>query len=262
MAGKQRTIGMDRPLQLDWLDAAAGRLAAGDTPKIARKHVWDMLEGVVAGSTPYTARGKTLTVLGRVWLTPPASATALRDSALKLLAQASADERLAVHWAMLSSTYPFFVDVAGLIGKSLSLNGEVALAQLTRRLVDTWGDRSTLRPAAQRITRSMVQWGALRESKVRGAFISAAKRITVPTQVAELLVEGLLISHGSGMPFGQLRAHPALFPFILQLDMNRLRRHPRLRISRQGDGADFIECRSENTDGGTAAHARGGAVVS
>jgi len=246
MAGKQRTIGMDRPLQLDWLDAAAGRLAAGDTPKIARKHVWDMLEGVVAGSTPYTARGKTLTVLGRVWLTPPAPAMALRDSALKLLAQASAEERLAVHWAMLSSTYPFFVDVAGLIGKSLGLNGDVALAQLTRRLVDTWGDRSTLRPAAQRIMRSMVQWGALREGKVRGTFIPAIRRIRVPTQLGELLVEGLLVSQGSGIALDQLRAHPAIFPFVLHLDINRVRQHPRLRISRQGDGADYIECRPES----------------
>jgi hypothetical protein len=160
-AGDQRTIGLDRPVRLEWLDAVAGRLAAGDSPKAARDYVWDLLEGVVAGSTPHTARGKTLTVLGRVWMTPPASAVALRDSAVKLVAQASADERLAMHWAMLSAAYPFFVDVAGLVGKSLGLNGEVALSQLTRRLVDTWGDRSTLRPAAQRVSRA-VQAHAIR----------------------------------------------------------------------------------------------------
>jgi hypothetical protein len=237
---------MDRPLQLEWLDAAAGRLAAGDSPKQARDHLWKMLEGVVAGGTPYTARGKTLTVLGHVWLTPPESARALRDNAVKLVTQASADERLAMHWAMLSATYPFFVDVGGLIGKSLSLNGEFALAQLTRRLVDTWGDRSTLRPAVQRITRSMVQWRVLRESRVRGTFIPPAKRISVPTRFAELLIEGLLVSNGAGLPLAQVGGHPALFPFTIDADMAHIRRHARLRVSKHGDGADFLDCRSES----------------
>lgn len=249
MAGSQRSIGMDRPLQLDWLDAAAGRLAAGDTPKLAREHLWKMLEGVVAGSTPYTARGKTLTVLGRVWLIPPKPAIALRDSAVRVVRHATTEERLAVHWAMLSASYPFFVDVAALVGKSLGLNGDVALAQLTRRLVDTWGDRSTLRPAAQRIMRSMVQWGVLCDGKVRGTFTSAAKRISVPPEFSELLLEGILVSNGNGLPLAQLRTHPALFPFAIHLDMNRLRKHPRMRVARQGDGSDFIECWPETAQG-------------
>lgn len=240
-AGDQRTIGLDRPVRLEWLDAVAGRLAAGDSPEAARKYVWDLLEGVVAGSTPHTARGKTLTVLGRVWMTPPASAVALRDSAVKLVAQASADERLAIHWAMLSAAYPFFVDVAGLVGKSLGLNGEMALSQLTRRLVDTWGDRSTLRPAAQRLVRSMVQWGALRDGGKVGVFLAPPKKIVVPPSVGELLVEALLIAAQRGMPLSQLVSHSALFPFDVRIDLTALRRSERLGVHRQGDQTDVIE---------------------
>ncbi len=68
---ERRTIGLDRPLRLEWLDAVAGQLAGGATPKEARDYAWGLLEGVLAGNTPQSARGKTLTVLSRVWLTPP-----------------------------------------------------------------------------------------------------------------------------------------------------------------------------------------------
>ena len=240
-SGDQRTIGLDRPVRLEWLDAAAGRLAAGDTPKVARDYVWNLLDGVVAGSTPQTARGKTLTVLGRVWFTPPTAAVGLRDAAAKVVAQASADERFAIHWAMLCAAYPFFVDVAGLVGKSLALNGEVALSQLTRRLVVTWGDRSTLRPATQRLVRSMVQWGALRDGGRIGLYLAPAKRIVVSSAIGELLVEGLLIAAQRGMPLTQLVGHPAAFPFDVRTDLPALRRSVRLCVHRQGDQTDFVE---------------------
>ena len=240
-AGSQRTIGLDRPVRLEWLDAVAGRLAAGDSPKAAREYAWDLLEGVVAGATPQTARGKTLTVLGRVWLSPPVEAVPLRDSALKHVTLASAEERLAIHWTMLSASYPFFVDVAGLVGKSLNLIGEVALSQLMRRLVDVWGDRSTLRPATQRLMRSMVQWGALRDGGKVGSFLAPAKKITVSPRIAELLVEGLLVAMQRGMPLTQLVSHPAVFPFDVRTDLTALRRNERLRVHRQGDQTDFVE---------------------
>jgi hypothetical protein len=240
-AGRQRTIGLDRPVRLEWLDAAAGRLASGDTPKMARAYLWDLLDGVVAGATPQTARGKTLTVISRVWLTPPAAAVTLRDAAVRAISHASATERLAIHWAMLCAAYPFFVDVAELVGKSLGLNGEVAMSQLTRRLVDTWGDRSTLHPAAQRLVRSMVQWGALREGSKRGLYIAPPKKLAVSSHVGELLMEGLLIAAQRGMPLSQFASHPALFAFDVRLDLIALRRSERLRLHRQGDQTDFVE---------------------
>jgi hypothetical protein len=105
-------IGFDRDVRLDWLDAIAGRLAAGDSPSVAKEVAWNLLEGVVAGTKPRGARDKTLTILARVWANPPAAAVSLRDGALKLLTQASAEERLAIHWAMVCAAYPFFLDVA------------------------------------------------------------------------------------------------------------------------------------------------------
>ena len=240
-ASERKTLGMDRPLQLEWLDAVAGQLASGATPEEARAFTWKFLEGAVSGSTAQSARGKTLTVLARIWLTVPKGNETVRDDALQLIHAASADERLGLHWAMMSAAYPFFVDLATNVGKLIALNGECSLAQLNRRLVGVWGDRSTVRTAAQRIVRSMVQWGALEDGGQVGVYVPRKQRIVLPAHVAALLVEGLIIATDSGAPLDQLVSHAAAFPFELRLTANDLRRHARLRVHRQGDQTDFIE---------------------
>ena len=238
---ERRTIGMDRPLQLEWLDAVAGQLASGATAEDARAFTWKLLEGVVSGTTPQSARGKTLTVLGRIWLTVPSGNEVVRSDALRIVNVASAEERLGIHWAMMSAAYPFFVDIAANVGNLIALNGECSVAQLNRRLTGVWGDRSTVRTAAQRIVRSMVQWGALEDGDRSGVYVSRKQRIVLPASVASLLVEGLIVATDSGAPLDQLLAHAATFPFDLRLTANDLRRHPRLRVHRQGDQTDFIE---------------------
>lgn len=252
------TIGLDRAIDIEWLDAVAGRLAAGASAKEARAFAWHLLDGVVAGKTAQSARGKTLTVLSRVWLTVPVVAETLRDSAMPLVGRASANERLAIHWAMMSAAYPFFVDIASHVGKFIGLNGEFSLSQLTRRLIEVWGDRSTLRPAIQRTVRSMVQWGVLRDAKRPGRYLPPAKRVVVSAEVAELLVEGLIIASGRGMPFNQLLTHPATFPFDVRLDPSHLRRSPRLRLHRQGDQTDFVEREATRLTRSTDFPTRGG----
>jgi len=238
---ERRTIGFDRPVHLAWLDAMAGRLATGASAKEARRELWTLLDGVVSGKTLQSARGKTLTVLSRIWLTVPSGVGPMRDNALLLVGEATAEDRLAIHWALMSAAYPFFVDLASNVGKLIALNGDFSLSQLTRRLVEIWGDRSTLRPAAQRVVRSMIGWGVLREGARPGQYLPAPKRIVVSAPAAELLIEGLLVGAGRGMALGQILTHPATFPFELRLDSTRLRKSERLRLHRQGDQTDFVE---------------------
>ena len=234
-------IGFDRKLELAWLDAMASRLVAGASSAEARQYVWNLLDGVLAGDTSHGARGKTITVLSRVWLLVPAHAEPLREVAARLFSDAPREHRLALHWAMLSAAYPFFVDVAGCAGRLLTLNGELTLGQVVRRIKEDWGDRSTLPRAIQRILRSMVQWGSLTDRAGRGVYGPPKTRILAAGSLGEVLAEGLLLSEGNGLPLDQLRKHPASFPFDLALDANALRAHPRLILHRQGDQTDFIE---------------------
>ena len=237
----QSLIGFDRKIQIEWLDAAAGRLATGSTPKDVRTYVWDLLEGTVAGDSTDTSRRKTLTIISRIWLAVPDEVCSLRDAALEHFARATPIERLTLHWAMTTVAYPFFLDLAASVGKLIRLNGSVRLSHISRRLVETWGDRSTVPRATQRVLRSMVQWGALQDAGTPGSYTSIAKQLPVSSDIAQLLLEGILHAQARAMPFRQLTEHPSLFPFDLQIDIGRLRGSRQLHLYRQGNQLDVVE---------------------
>jgi hypothetical protein len=95
--------------------------------------------------------------------------------------------------------------------------------------------------AIERVLRSMVQWGVLRDGPSRGTFFAPVRRSVVPDQIGELLLQAILISHGRGMPFPQLCSHPALFPFEIQVSAMALKKSGRILVQRQGDQTDFVE---------------------
>lgn len=237
----RRRIGFDRKIELAWLDAIAGQAAAGASAQEARDYVWRLLDGVLAGDSIHNARGKTLTVLSQVWLSVPEQARKIRERALKLFVDAAASERLAIHWAMMMVAYPFFLDVATSAGKLITMNGDVTFSQIVRRMRDAWGDRSTLPRATQRILRSMVQWGALRDGGPHGQYLPQSAPTKVSGDAAELLLMGLLTGLGRGLHVSHLLSHSSLFPFDLRAHSNWLSRSPRLQFHRQGDQTDFVE---------------------
>ena len=239
---ERHSIGIDRRIDLEWLDTIGGQVAAGaDEPSI-RDTVFQLLEGVVAGGNKRgTACHKTVSVLSRTWVNVLPETRGLRDRAAKLLPKLNAAERLGVHWALLMATYPFFGDVATNTGRLLALQGNLTLAQLTRRMREEWGDRSTMTRAVQRVIRSMVQWGALADGDDRGVYVAAKKTTAVPATVGELLLEALLLRHdGESVPVDQALRHPGFFPFRLELRAHQLRRSPRFDIHRQGLDMDVI----------------------
>ena len=234
-------IGFDRTIRSEWLDAAAARVVRGESPDETRKFLWDFLEDVEPGKTNNSGRGKTLTVLTRIWVAVPPRAEPLKQEALKCLAAASGEQRVGIHWAMAAGTHPFFLDVATHVGKLIKLNGLANRTQIKRRMTEAWGDRSTLERTIQHVLRSLTQWGLLRAGHEHGSLIGPAQRIRLGEDVSQLLVHSVLLGQDRGSQFGQLIDHPALFPFALHLAARTLIRNPIFRVQRQGDQSDFVE---------------------
>lgn len=239
---QRRIIGFDRKIQLDWLDATAEWAAQGLSVADMRAHVEQLLAGKVAGDGSHSARGKTMTVLLHIWVLVPEAATPLRDEGLALLRERVGRDRLALHWGMCLATYPFFHDVATITGRLLSLQHTAAMSQIVRRMAESWGERSTVTRAAQRVVRSLIEWGALTETDDHGVFAPGALA-SVPDQdkIGPWILEaGMLGAEHQTQPFRSLVTAAAFFPFTLHVSPQDVGRSPRLEVSRQGLDQDMV----------------------
>ena len=239
-------IGFDRTISFEWMDAAVARVLTGEAPDATRKFLWDFLEGVESGTSNNSNRGKTLTVLTRIWVSVPKQAEHLKRAALKCVASTSGEKRIGLHWAMVVGTHPFFFDVATHVGKLNKLHGQASRSQIKRRMTEAWGIARTLERTIQHVLRSMTQWGLLSIGNERGSLISPSQRIEIGDEVGQILLESVLLVHGKGLPFSHLIDHPALFPFSVQVAVRDLMRNPAFRVQRQGDQSDFVELVSKS----------------
>lgn len=237
---RSATIGFDRRLRQEWLDAIASKRNAGTTIPELRKFGHKLLR---ADCPTGDARGKTLTVLFHLWVDVPAKAVALRDDTGKILADLEPRQRIALHWGLGLATYPFFRDTADAAGRLLALQGSVSLAQIQRRLAERWGERSTAQRAAQRIVRSWIDWGVLKESNQRGTYV-AANSIRATGSLATWIIEAVLVGADSDSQIvSQVCKTPQLFPFDVRISTHELRRAPRLAVHRQGLDQDVVSLR-------------------
>ena len=109
-------------------------------------------------------------------------------------------------------------------GRLLALQGRAALAQIVRRTTESWGARSTVTRAAQRIVRSCVGWGVLAETGERGIFAPAPKIAVHDAATAAWLEAGIAASGRREYPLRSLAGAPSCYPLDLRLSARRVTR--------------------------------------
>ena len=220
-------IGFDRRVAIEWLETVSWKQARGVTSAELRKAGHGLLRSQYPSKV---ARGKTLTVIFHLWVQVPQKAVVLRNAAACLLKDLDSQRRIALHWGLAVATYPFFRDVADVAGRLISLQRNVSLAQLRRRVLERWGRSSTAERAIQRIVRSWIDWGVLHESDKRGTYTAAAP-IKIEGTLGAWLIEALLVgSDLDSIPVGKIKANPVLFPFEIHVLPSDLERAPRLIV--------------------------------
>lgn len=229
------TIGFDRPLQLDWLDLVASRLAeTGDVVR-ARADARALVSTTVAGGdSPQNAAGKTMTVLNRIWLSVPEDAASVRDAAAAQLVQLGPVDRLAVHWAMCELAYPFYRDAASVTGRTLALSDTTTLSVVRGRLVESWGSRGTMAAAVQRILKMWDRWGVLRAVDGRGTYQSVPPQ-AITAHATKLIAEIRVRAESThALDLDDLQRAPDLFPFVLADLASAIRGSEQVQLNREG----------------------------
>jgi hypothetical protein len=231
-------VGFDRKLKRDWLDHLADQAAKGEETPALRKFLDELLKTAHPGRT---ARRKTITVLMRIWALVPDEDLQLRQDAFDLLRVIPARDRIWLHWGMSLLAYPLFRDATTAIGRLLKLQGEFTLGQLQRKLIDGWGERSTVTRALQRIVRSLVEWEVLADARQPGHFQAAPLIATNSTPLQLWFVRACLqAGRSESVEADQLLSQPFAFPFKLTIKKPDLRRSKAFTIHRQGIDMDMV----------------------
>lgn len=233
-------IGFDRKIRLEWLDAIASKRVAGADIRGLRRFAHFLIQ---RDHPSEKAHRNTVTVLLQLWADPSRRACGLRDAAAGMFGELPERQRVVLHWGIALATYPFFRDVAASTGRLLGLQDCVSLQQIQRRIAEKWGQRSTVERAAQRVVRSMVDWGTLIEAGQRGTYV-VLKPLPVEGRLATWLVEAFLLGQGaSDVTMAQLQHSAAFFPFNVRISVHELRRAHQFVVHRQALDEEVIALR-------------------
>jgi hypothetical protein len=221
---------LDRPLDHAWLDAAMRIGGAGLSRGEARQRLELLLRDAQLAPT---ARKKTVTALGRVWIEPADAAVAVMLGWAAKNLYAVPDTR-PVHLAALLAAYPFFGDVCAAVGRALALGDAVNTPDLRQRIRGAWGHRRSIDVAVQRAVKTLRGLGVL--SGTPGASTSqAGARLTVPRLAGGWTVHALMLTRGiASIEQGAIRSAPELFG--LALPTGALDAYPMLERHTEGGG--------------------------
>ena len=211
-------VGVSQRLRVEWLEAAANLLLAGNDGIAMQDALNHMLADKLSVQSRAVrgSRHKTITILMKIWRNVPPDLEPLRDDGLAMLPALNANHRHAVHWGMTLAVYPFWGLVAAHTGRLLRLQDTAAAAQIQHRIREQHGERQTVSRATARVLRSFIDWGVLKDANASGLYAQAKQRELSDESVAAWLAEALLRSQASAASsVTSLLRHPSLFPYRL-----------------------------------------------
>jgi hypothetical protein len=246
---KKVGIGFNRRVRAVWLNQTLRLAAAG----VSTEEIETTLKQKIATDNQgkETIR-KVFVYLNRVWLQPPTYCIALRDDALEMFRQRpDGESAFLLNWGMWVAVYPFIAHIAEATGRLLRLQGEAQAAQINMRIRERYGDRHFVYRSVRYNLSTFFEAGALKEGTKPGIY--ARGSVMKPRSDKELawLIEALLhAQHETSLPFQQIAAHGALFPFDLAgLSIGTLKVNPRLEIFRHGLTENLVGLKADSSAG-------------
>lgn len=226
-----KRIGFDRMIKLEWLDVIANKKASNFKLAEIKDYLHHQLQ---IEHSKYEARRKTITVLLRIWESIPEEHINQRKEALSLIHDLNQNERLMIHWGMCLLAYPFFRDVIKVINELFSNQKEFHVSQVDRKLIETWGQRTTMIRACRRVVQTLSEWKVISETKKKGVYVPSDK-ISISNKILHLwFIEAAMRAEDKEFfPIEEILNISCGFPFIINLSISDFERSERFELSQQ-----------------------------
>ncbi len=212
----------------------AAQIVAGEAESELRTFLGEYLKAFIEGKESI---GKTITVMMRLWFFIPEAEQKVIDKAKELLHEVTQEERIWIHWGLILLRYPYVRDVSSIIGRLLDLQGKVRFSDIRNRIVEHWGDRSTIRRTVQMVTKTMEYFGFIKQSGSGQSviFTVLSQRKTESVKLQQWFVEVIIRSQPAEMIlFEEIKRQYFIFPFQVDIPSIELYKNKRLEITREG----------------------------
>ena len=229
---RKQQIGFCQRIRLEWIETTANLVIAGNNQKLIRKILQDLLKDKlsVGSDARRNSRDKTISILMKIWVSPPKYLKGFYHEGIKLLKKLPSDEHLALHWGMTLAVYPFWGDVALQTGRLLKLQGHVSVASVIQRLKEEYGERETVLRAVRKVLRTFIDWKVLEKTEKKGIYTSSSILNISNPELIGWLIEAYLYSQTNGSrELKSIIQSPIFFPFsfkniqaVLKLPLSRI----------------------------------------
>lgn len=158
-----KLVGMSRNINLEWLNKTAELVMEEKSNEEIKEELKEYLS--VSINSPTNLR-KTREILMHIWIRFPEELLKLKSLALSLVKSHKLNNKLVAHWCMILITFPVFGDIATVIGKMKDKQIEITSSQISNKIFDKWGERSTLVHTIPKNIKTMKDIGVLEQIKV------------------------------------------------------------------------------------------------
>lgn len=235
-----KQVGFLQYVQKDWLDATVAFYQNCQNIDEIKANLNNLILPEVPKSEE---RRKTIDVLTRTWIRVPKNHQNLRNTALEIYDELEPDERIILHWGMLLLAYPFFHDIVNKIGLILRIQNSFTSSQLRNKLVSSWGHRTTIIRAIDRVVQSLKNWRVLENDNIS---IKSTSKLEIKNEFHCLwFLECVYRSEQvDSIFFDKLISLETMFPFELKIPLYKIKQAKNFEHQMYGMNMEIISLKN------------------
>lgn len=237
MKSKKPLVGFDRYVEKAWMDQVAKLVVAENDLSEINEKLDEYLLPFIAGET---SRRKTKNILTATWAKSQPGETVFKQQAVEFFANTVKKERLVIHYGMNVATYPFFMELSKILGRLFKLQDEVTYVEFYRRVIESVGDRESIKRATARYLQSLIEWGVLEQSGK--SIVKPAAKIQVSDSgvITWLYTSILFSSDRDRLSVDDITSDPCWFPFEIPYEYFNISESEVVEVVHQGVGNALV----------------------
>ena len=224
-----KMVGLSRAIKTEWLSKTVELVTQTSDEQVIKDSLNEYLSFEI--QSPINIR-KTREILMNIWLRPSNTSAEIWSEAIKAY-QHDKGNRLALNWVMILLAYPVFLDVCNLIGKISSIQNTFTTAWLKEKILEHWGERTTLYHSSDKILQTIKFLGAIENVKV-GTYRICPTRLTDTVTLKVMIMALLKLDKKAYYEVMALSSMPLFFPFHYDVSLEWLHNAEVFKISSFG----------------------------